>query len=46
MQRNTCIENLKVSVGHLIYDKGGKNIQCRKDSLLQQVMLEKLDSYI
>ena len=32
--------------GYHIFDKGGKNIQCRKDSLLQQVMLGKLDSYI
>ena len=43
------IENPEINphtYGYLIFDKGGKNIQCRKDSLLQQVMLEKLDSYI
>ena len=30
--------------GQLIFDKAGKNIQWNKDSLLQQVVLGKLDS--
>jgi len=32
--------------GQLIHDKGGKTIQWRKESLPQQMVLGKLNSYI
>ena len=32
--------------GHLIFGKGGKNIQLRKDSCPRKVVLGKLDNYM
>ena len=32
--------------GHLIFDKGGKNIQWRKDNLFKQVVLGKLVNHL
>ena len=39
LEKNPC------TYGHLIFDKGGKNIQWRKEPF-QKVVLEKLDSYM
>ena len=32
--------------GHLVFDKGGKNIQWRKDNLFKQVVLGKLVNHL